>query len=94
MVCLVIRFLILLFFFHVTDGLAPDIMHDILEGSLHYEAKELMKALVTDFKILSLNELSTRIESFPYGYSDLTNKPSFITSKILASDDNSLKQTG
>ena len=62
-----------LFFFHVTDGLAPDIMHDILEGSLQYEAKELMKALVTDFKILSLNELSTRIESFPYGYSDLTN---------------------
>ena len=27
-------------YFHIVDGLAPDIMHDILEGSLQYEIKE------------------------------------------------------
>ena len=33
-------------FFHVCDGLVPDIMHDILEGSLQYEVKELLKHLI------------------------------------------------
>lgn len=28
-------------YFHVTEGLCPDIMHDVLEGSLAYELKEL-----------------------------------------------------
>ena len=30
-------------FYHVTEGLPPDIMHDILEGVLQYEVKELLK---------------------------------------------------
>ena len=29
-------------FYHVTDGLPPDVMHDILEGCLQYEVKELL----------------------------------------------------
>ena len=28
---------------NVIDGLVPDVMHDILEGSLQYEVKELLK---------------------------------------------------
>jgi len=31
----------------VTEGLVMDIMHDILEGSLMYEAKELLKYLIS-----------------------------------------------
>ena len=30
-------------YFHVTEGLIPDIMHDCLEGCVQYEVKELLK---------------------------------------------------
>ena len=33
-------------FFHIVDGLVPDVMHDILEGSLQYEVKELLKHFI------------------------------------------------
>lgn len=29
--------------FHVVEGLAPDVMHDVLEGVAQYEMKELLK---------------------------------------------------
>ena len=32
-------------YFHVTEGLIPDIMHDCLEGCVQYEVKELLKHL-------------------------------------------------
>ena len=60
-------------FFHVTEGLSPDIMHDIPEGALQYETKELIKYLVTEQEVLTLDELNQRILSFPYGYPDLPN---------------------
>ena len=28
-------------FYHVVGGLPPDVMHDILEGVLHYEIEEI-----------------------------------------------------
>lgn len=65
-------------FFHVTEGLAPDIMHDTLEGCLEYEAKELLEHF-TQLKLISHNELNNTIESFPYRYSDVRNKPSTIS---------------
>ena len=80
-------------FFHVTDGLSPDIMHDVLEGGLEYEAKELLKYL-TDQKHLDAHELNGRIEAFPYGYADAVNKPSILSDTTLKSPDHSLKQTG
>ena len=52
-------------FFHITEGLVPDVMHDILEGLLPYEAKELIKHLISE-KVISLSELNKAIESFPY----------------------------
>ena len=30
-------------FFRITEGLPPDIMHDILEGGLQYEVKEMLR---------------------------------------------------
>ena len=38
---------------YVTEGLSPDIMHDILEGALQYETKELIKYLVTEQEVLT-----------------------------------------
>ena len=33
-------------FFHIVDSLVPDVMHDILAGSLQYEVKELLKHFI------------------------------------------------
>ena len=75
-------------YFHVTEGLCPDIMHDLLEGCLQYETKELLKHFVLikqkDFYIRRIK--NARVEVFPYSYPDLLNKPSPIRY--------SLKQSG
>lgn len=70
-----------------------DIMHDFLEGGLQYEVKELLKHLIST-RLLSLQEVNAAIESFSYGYSDVTDKPSPISSTTLSSTDHSLKQSG
>ena len=77
-------------FFHVTNGLPPDCMHDILEGCLQYEVKELLRSLV-DRKFVKLEALNQRIELFPYAQCDSATKPSPIS---LSTSDHSLKQNG
>jgi len=77
----------------VTEGLVPDIMHDVLEGSAQFEVKELMKHLINNENI-TLKEVNSQIESFPYSPTDVRNKPSTISQTTLNSSDNSLKQKG
>ena len=45
--------------FHVTDGLVPDVMHDVLEGCAPYVVKELLKYL-SQHSIVTLDELNTQ----------------------------------
>jgi hypothetical protein len=80
-------------YFHVTEGLIPDIMHDVLEGSMQYEVKELLKCLFRR-RLLSLVELNDIAKTFPYAPCDAKNKPSLISTTTMASSDNLLKQTG
>ena len=79
-------------YFNVVEGLTPDIMHDILEGCLMYETKELLKYLILDRKIFTLDELNNRIESFPYCHSDAIDKP--VAIKTLTTTDHKIKQSG
>ena len=52
-------------YYHVTEGLCPDVMHDMLEGCAQYEVKELLGVLIS--KALNLlNLLNQRIQTFPY----------------------------
>ena len=60
-------------YFHVTEGLPPDCMHDLLEGTIQYEIKELLK-FVTSHKIMTLQEVNSRIQLFPYGSCDVTKQ--------------------
>ena len=53
-------------FFHIVDGLAPDIMHDILEGSLQYEVKELLRHFIQVDKYFTIDALNKIISEFPY----------------------------
>lgn len=68
-------------------------MHDVLEGALPLEVKELIRYLVRT-KIVSLSELNEAVESFPYTCLDACNKPRPIALKTLTAHDHLLKQTG
>ena len=80
-------------YFHVTEGLIPDAMHDVLEGILPLETKELLKHHI-GAHTFSLADLNDAIQKFPYAASDARNKPAPISSKTLSSNDHALKQTG
>ena len=47
-------------YFHVIEGLPGDAMHDVLEGSLLFEIKELLKHLISD-RVISINSLNETI---------------------------------
>ena len=79
-------------FFHVVDGIPPDIMHDVLEGSLQLHIKCLLKYCIVQMKYFTLDILNTRIHSFYFGTADATNRPTAITPDILTSSNNSVKQ--
>ena len=81
-------------YYHVVDGLPPDIMHDILEGVLQYETKEMLKNFIKVEHYLTLKILNDRIAKYDFGYYNDTNKPSPITEAKFSSNDNSLKQHG
>lgn len=66
-----------LLFYHVTDNVAPNIMHDILEGVGDWEIKLVLNALM-DQEVLTIEQLNYRLTSFDYGGCDSRNKPSAI----------------
>ena len=80
-------------YFHIIDGLCPDIMHDILEGSLQYNLKELLKSLFQR-GVTSLDEVNLRISNFPFCYIDSKNKPVLLSPTNLDFSDHNLRQTG
>ena len=61
------------------DGLPGDVMHDLLEGVLQYECKEMLKTFINEEKYLTLDQL---------------NRPSPISQQTLNNAYNSLKQKG
>lgn len=68
-------------------------MHDVLEGCLPYEVKELLNHYIRN-KVFTYRNLVTVMESFPYLGSDARNKPVPISTTTLSSADHGLKQTG
>ncbi|XP_028418114.1 uncharacterized protein LOC114543241 [Dendronephthya gigantea] len=81
-------------YYHVIGGLPPDIMHDILEGVLQYETKEMLKHYIKVERYLTLEILNDRIAKYDFGYYNDSNRPSPITEQKLSSNDNNLKQHG
>lgn len=64
-------------FYHIIDGLPPDIMHDILEGALQYEVKEMLQVFIEE-NYFSLDALHKIFQEFKYGYTDVKNKATTI----------------
>lgn len=80
-------------YFHITEGLVPDVMHDVLEGALQLEVKELIRHLINN-ETMCLSELADIMECFVYAGPDADNKPTPIAAATLKSRDHLLKQTG
>ena len=76
-----------------SGGLLPDIMHDILEGVLPYEAKLVLQHCI-DADYFSFATLSNNLESMELGYMEIANSPSRFTIDVLQSTSKALGQNG
>jgi len=83
-------------YFHVIDGIAPDVMHDLLEGVLQFSIMVLLKEFIIHKKYFHIKTLNNRISSFCYGPIESGNKPSTFKESGFssASDSSGMKQTG
>ena len=80
-------------YFHVSSGMVPDIMHDILEGTLELCVPHLLIQFVHEEKLFSLDVLNARIHFANYGPLQVRNKPTEIPPTTLTPDGH-LKQSG
>ncbi len=67
--------------------LLPDVMHDVFEGGLQYEAKLVLQHTITNEHYLSLRVLSGKIEHMELGYMEASDRPTTIPSHVLSSQD-------
>lgn len=82
-------------FFNVTSGtLIPDVMHDVLEGCLQYEAKLLLQQFMFSDHYFTLSDLNQQIDSIELGYAESKSRPSLISTTAFSERDGSLKQSG
>lgn len=61
-------------FFHVTRNWSCDVMHDILEGVLHYDLILILNNFINEKKLFTTEQLNFRIDKFNFGAKKL-NKP-------------------
>ncbi|KAK6188852.1 hypothetical protein SNE40_004945 [Patella caerulea] len=61
-------------YFHVTRGLPPDCMHDILEGCCRYEIPLILQKLEKG-KHFSKNDVMRTLQTWKYGENDILTKP-------------------
>ena len=78
----------------MADGLSPDIMNNVLEGTLHPSLKQVLY-LTEGKKLFSLDTLNERMQLFNYGPMQTKNKPVPVKAATLTSPDAcKLKQSG
>lgn len=82
-------------YYHVCNGsLIPDVMHDVLEGSLQYETKLLLQYMINTAHYFTLDDFNMRLENMELGHMEYKDKPTVISQATLHSSNNSLKQKG
>lgn len=74
-------------------GLVPDIMHDILEGSLELCLRHMLMHYINDEKLFTLKFLNDRLTSFKYGPSEIKNRPTLLAPASITPEGH-LKQSG
>lgn len=76
------------------DILVPDVMHDLFEGVLQYEASLILKYAVREKHYLSYSDFSAALDGLELGYMEADNRPTSIPAASLNSEDKSLGQKG
>ncbi|KAF2886229.1 hypothetical protein ILUMI_19945 [Ignelater luminosus] len=71
--------------FHVVDNFTVDIMHDLLEGVCNYDISGLLRAIIFDLKLFSIDTLNSRIQMFNYTEIESSNRPPIIAVDRLKS---------
>ena len=61
-------------------------MHDILEGALQYEVKEMLVTFTQQKKYFTVGALQNVVAAFKYAYPDVKDKPSELS--LRSSDHN------
>lgn len=64
-------------YFHILDNVCVDVMHDINEGCISYCLSDFFNLIVKK-KIITADEIQTRVRDFNYGISLQYNKPSLV----------------
>ncbi|RMX47642.1 hypothetical protein pdam_00025503, partial [Pocillopora damicornis] len=80
-------------YFHITDGLVLDVMHDQLEGVLPLEVKILLQKYIQEENYFTLEIVNDRLERLWYPQSDASNKPSPIKPQSLANNSMRISQS-
>ena len=70
-------------YFNVCQQLPQDVMHVFLEGVISYEMKYLLNFYIKEKGYFTLADLNNGIQSFPYGYSHIKDKPCVIKDSDL-----------
>ena len=82
-------------YFDMCSGaLIPDIMHDLLEGTLQYEVKLMLRVMILIDEYFSLDYLNSRIANLELGHMESKDRPSLISIQTLQTSGHSLKQKG
>ena len=66
-------------------------MQDLLE---RYTMKRMLNQLIIKEKLFTLESINNLILDFNYGANEVKNKPNFLMTKELVSEDHGLNQSG
>ena len=81
-------------YFDICGGdMVADVMHDLLEGTLQYEAKLVLKHVIGQ-RYKGYKNFADLLEGLELGYMEVDNKPTMIPSRVIYSDDKHLGQKG
>ena len=75
------------------ETLLPDVMHDLLEGTLQFEAKLILHHIIAK-KYILYSKFAQVLAGLELGYMEADDKPSEIASATLSSSDKTLGQKG
>ena len=81
-------------YFHVVTGMAPDIMHDILEGVLQVNVMMLLKEFIINRSLFRIQTLNSRITSFCYGPNAASRPVPLKETAFSSASETCMKQSG
>ena len=75
------------------ETLLPDVMHDLLEGTLQFEAKLILRHVITE-RYISYPKFARLLAGLELGYMEADNRPLEIASSTISSSEKTLRQKG